>query len=257
MLYFIKRFVGSVTNPSELAFLLAIAGLALAAIPRTRRWGWRVLSVDAVLVLVVGFGLTNGLLSRLENRYPPFPVEDAARCESFRGATVVVLGQGLGSPELPVRFRENDCFRARLAEGAVIAHKIPECHLVVSQGGGNSLEEKLAAGAAFRDAFGFSSNQVSVMTIGRDTSSEAAAAVAIAGTNRIVLVTSASHMPRAMIIFRAQGADPFPAPCDYRSSPEGSGWGHGHIPFTPQNFLAAERLVHESLGLAFESLRGK
>lgn len=255
MLFFLKRFVGSVANPTELSFLLAALGIVLSAFPRTRRWGWRVLAADAAFVLVVGFGLANGLLARLENRHPPFPVEDVAKCESLRGAVVVVLGQGLGPAVRPVRFRENDCYRARLAEGAIVAHRIPGSHLVVSQGGGNSLEDKLAAGEAFRQAFGFASNQVSVMTIGRDTSTEAAAAIALAGTNRIVLVTSASHMPRAMKIFRAQGADPVPAPCDYRSTPEGGGWGYGHIPFTPQNFLAAERLVHESLGLAFESLR--
>ena len=37
----------------------------------------------------------------------------------------------------------------------------------------------------------------------------------IVGKDKFILVTSASHMLRAMALFRKQGMEPIPAPTDY------------------------------------------
>lgn len=48
--------------------------------------------------------------------------------------------------------------------------------------------------------------------------------LAIKGINRIILVTSAMHMPRSVDLFEHQGFDVIPAPTDYRVTQ--AGWQH-------------------------------
>lgn len=50
----------------------------------------------------------------------------------------------------------------------------------------------------------------------RDTRDEARLLKPLLGTNRFVLVTSASHMPRAMKLLQADGLHPEPAPAGHK-----------------------------------------
>ena len=250
MPYVIKKLVCLLLMPVSLMYLLLVVGLVMMAFARTRGKGKWIFVIGLFFALFIGFGGFNGALERLEKRHPPFPVEDAAFCESLRGAQVVVLGQVLYSTGLPVRFRDNDCFRNRMHEGARVCHAIPGSRLLVSMGGTGAA----AAIGEYGRTYGFTTNQIVYYSHVRDTAEEAAAAMALAGTNRIVLVTSASHMERAMRIFKKRGAEPIPAPCDYRYFGEGTRWVLHSIPFGSYNFLRSERLFHEYLGLVHEAL---
>lgn len=48
----------------------------------------------------------------------------------------------------------------------------------------------------------------------KDTAEEAAAVKNVVGNHSLLLVTSANHLPRAMIFFQRQGLHPFPAPAN-------------------------------------------
>jgi uncharacterized SAM-binding protein YcdF (DUF218 family) len=89
----------------------------------------------------------------------------------------------------------------------------------------------------------------------RDTRQEAELLAPLLRGQRVALVTSASHMPRALALFRAQGLDPIPAPT-------------GHLAKEPQGFdvldlipdadgLAKTRFAwHEVLGRMWAGLTG-
>ena len=69
-------------------------------------------------------------------------------------------------------------------------------------------------------------------------------------------MTEASHMPRAMALFRKQGTHPIADPMDFRTS---SG-----RPMEPQELFpdaeelrGTQRAVYECLGLAWEKICGK
>ncbi|MCH7750439.1 MAG: YdcF family protein [Acidobacteria bacterium] len=50
-----------------------------------------------------------------------------------------------------------------------------------------------------------------------DSKDQALAIQALVGGDRFVLVTSASHMPRTVAMFRKVGLDPIPTPTEYLS----------------------------------------
>ena len=63
--------------------------------------------------------------------------------------------------------------------------------------------------------------RIAMLDTARNTHAEAVAAAELVGDASLILVTSASHMPRAMALFRAQGLDPIPARIEYL----GLAWG--------------------------------
>ena len=255
MPFFLKAIISRLLHPVPMLFLILALGGALCYFAKTRRAGRIVLWIDLVFFLVMGFGLFNGCLERLERTYPPFPGDDAAACEDLRGAAIAVLGHGLSTVDLPHRFRDNDCFRQRFSEGAYILHHVPESRLVVSMSGGASPEDKRVAVHEFAVMYGIPTNRVDYYMNARDTVEEARETLRLAGTNRVVLVTSASHVPRAVRIFEKAGCEVVPAPCDYLFFGPNSQWRWYDWHFGVRNFDRSERLMHESFGLFYERLR--
>jgi uncharacterized SAM-binding protein YcdF (DUF218 family) len=93
-------------------------------------------------------------------------------------------------------------------------------------------------------------------SLSKDTKDEARLIKNIVGNDRFVLVTSASHMPRSMALFKKLGMQPIPAPTDY--------WVKERQGISPAMFFPssnglrkAERAFYEYLGLAWANLRGQ
>jgi uncharacterized SAM-binding protein YcdF (DUF218 family) len=91
-----------------------------------------------------------------------------------------------------------------------------------------------------------------------DTIDEVRALRALVGEERFALVTSATHLPRAMAMFKKAGMNPLPAPTDYLAADQPVGMGHvlGLIPHAAAG-LMIERALHEYLGLFWAKLRGQ
>ena len=89
-----------------------------------------------------------------------------------------------------------------------------------------------------------------------DTEGEALKVAPLVGQQPFILVTEASHMPRAVALFRKQGAHPIPDPMGYYTRPG--------LPLSPpelfpnsEELRGSERAIYEYLGLAWAKLRGK
>jgi uncharacterized SAM-binding protein YcdF (DUF218 family) len=255
MPFFIKSIISRLLHPVPSLVVLLAIGLFLRIFRRTRRAGEIVIWLDLAIFLAFGFGVFNGALEKLERTYPPFPGDDSALCEELSGATIAVLGHGLSTVDLPHRFRDNDCFRQRFSEGAYVLHRIPESRIAVSISGGAKLEDKRAAVQELSVMYGIPTNRVDFYGNARDTVEEARETLRLAGTNRVVLVTSASHMPRAVGIFKKAGCDVMPAPCDYLFFGPNAQWRWYDWHFGVRNFDRSERLMHESFGLFYEKWR--
>ena len=73
------------------------------------------------------------------------------------------------------------------------------------------------------------------------------------GIRKILLVTSAMHMPRASAVFRKAGFEVIPAPADFRT-----GWQRDVLGLLPngESLGHSQQAVHEWLGLWIYHLRG-
>jgi uncharacterized SAM-binding protein YcdF (DUF218 family) len=89
----------------------------------------------------------------------------------------------------------------------------------------------------------------------RDTEEEAVLIAKMVGAQKIILVTSAAHMPRSVALFKKHGLQPIPAPADYLVK---EAQGLDATRFFPKagHLGQVESAWHEYLGLAWAWLRG-
>ena len=243
-MFYLKKIAAALVLPPAGLVLLALAGLWLSRRhPRTGR------SI-AFLALVALFALSlppvaDALIGTLE---PP-PMTDA---DLKRADAIVILGAGTyhDAPEYG-----GDSLRgaalARLRYGAVLQRrsKLP---ILVTGGSpfGGRPEGELMKEALERD---FQASVQWVESASRDTAENArfsAPMLKSGNASRIVLVSHAWHLRRAMPLFRAQGLEVIPAGASY-ATPAPSALA----PFLPSAVAleASSRALLEWLAIAVQS----
>ena len=260
MLFILKRLAGQFLAPLPLVTLLFLLGWLVARSARRRRLGRLLQLAAALLFLVFSVGGLERLLYRLEQAYPPFdpPPEQCAR---LCGAEIVVLGQGLDPDStLPVRFRDNDAFRNRMIEAARIARLVPGSRLLVSMAGEADPADKRRALAEYAALFALAPERLVMIGGGIDTESEARLSLAAARARDVIVVTSASHLPRALPLFaRAAHTNAFrfiAAPADFQARKPRPLYSWAQLPLPRSDYCQnADRLFHETWGRLFEKLR--
>jgi uncharacterized SAM-binding protein YcdF (DUF218 family) len=109
----------------------------------------------------------------------------------------------------------------------------------------------------FAVEFGVPAGKIIIETGSRNTRENAVNTKKILdrlGAKRIILVTSALHMPRAYALFRHLGLDVLPAPTDFRAVDE----GYDPFSFVPQagNLARSTRAIREYVGILVYWLMG-
>ncbi|MBY0238675.1 MAG: YdcF family protein [Burkholderiaceae bacterium] len=230
--------------------LVALVGLALRRRwPRTGRWLSR--GALALLLVISTRFVANLLMAPLETT-PPLTSEAA------RGAqAIVVLSAGVlqSTPEYNGDDAPDSLALARMRYAAKVQHEtgLP---LLVTGGKLNSTQaQSLAASmaAGLRNEFRTEVKWVEeAATTTAENASDSAAILLPAGIRRIVLVTHAVHMERAVLVFRKAGFEVVPAPTVYFS----------HGPFTPWQLLPSASAfsvsyyaIYEWIGLTWYRMR--
>lgn len=135
------------------------------------------------------------------------------------------------------------------------------CRVLVSGGNVNGAPHHKACAAVMRDflvQLGVRPEDVIVEGQSRSTHENAIESARILkeqGLKRMVLVTDATHLPRAEACFRKQGVDVVPCGCGYRATPH----ANDRFRFVPSLYaaLGSQRAFHEWLGLAWYWVRGR
>lgn len=215
--FLLSKLLPIAVYPLGFSLLLLIAGLV-----RGRRRGGRWLTASGLSLLwLAAMPLTARQLSRaLEEQAAslspdPLPPADA----------VLVLGGGLRPPLPPRRDVEVGEAGDRLLTGVSLVRRGLAPLLVVSGGrvgftSGDPAPAEADSAARLAGQLGIPAARILRSVSPRNTAEEAAAIDRLArnrGWRSILLVTSASHMPRSLATFRRRTAlQVIPVPCDYQ-----------------------------------------
>jgi uncharacterized SAM-binding protein YcdF (DUF218 family) len=234
----------------SIAFL---AGLVLLWFTGKQKAGKTLVTCAAILLFLLGTGiLSRPLLSPLENAYPSF---DAGHHTNVDIRWVVVLGGGsFSSPHhLPTGLTSDSLYR--IVEGLRILRLLPEARLLLSGGWAWTPDTDANRMRTLALSLGVSKERIVVEATSRDTEEQAVEIGKLLGDQPFVLVTTADHMYRSMLLFQAKGLNPIPAPTGHSYGSESpTAWSL--FPWA-REIANAERAVYEYLGIAWSKLRGR
>lgn len=234
-------------EPSGIATLLFLAGVASILVRRSRSWAAPLFAASAAMFFVFSSGLAVALLvGPLEKPFPA--IQDPAQYPQAR-VIAVLTGYAVDDPELPLTARINAPSSLRVLEAANLWSLRPDCTVVIT--GSSPAAQFMARQLVL---LGIPENYVKVDGDATDTAGSARYLKQIAGGRPVFLVTSAGHMRRAIGTFRKAGMMPIPVPTDYRlprSTPIDL-WRT-----SPAYLQASDLAVHEYLGFAWYRLTDK
>jgi uncharacterized SAM-binding protein YcdF (DUF218 family) len=240
--------------PLGWAFLLGGAALLLLALGRRRLAGGLVLAQLVVLWVFAMPWTSYQLTAWREAEFPRVALEETPPAD-----VAVVLGGAVGALGNPPSENLNGASdrvlrAARLFRAGKVDH-------VLAVGGNYWIGEEASEAVLIRDLlveWGVPRDAVLTEDSSRNTRENATLAAEIIrreGWTRVLLVTSASHMRRAVREFQAAGVDVIPSATDYSIV--------GPASFGPLDFLpdagslgATSSAVREVLGRAVQQLRG-
>lgn len=237
-------------------FMMILFGVGIYWIWRYREssTGRKILTAGfALFILLSYFPLPLLMLRSVENDYPPLKITDP-RLASAK-YIVVLSGGGSADNSLPPASRLAGNTLVRLVEGVRLFKQTTDCRLLLSGSsvmGANPVAEIMADVA---EGLGVDRAHMIVESKSRDTKDQARIIVPIIGAEECVLVTSASHMTRAVKMFKKQGVRPIPAPVGHRIR---KGRGISPSAFFPSasNLNKARIAIYEYAGIVWAYLRG-
>jgi uncharacterized SAM-binding protein YcdF (DUF218 family) len=247
-MFFIKKFIGLLLSPGVFILIILGAGLLkLTFAPKSKKPGWALIFLGVVcFYFFTTVLLPQALLYPLESQYKPLHrLDDIGKVDYI----VVLSGDVRDNPQEAPTSQLGPATAFRVIEGIRLFHAFSEQPTLIMSGGDIPAGGEVMA--AFARSLGVPANKILAETQSLDTYGNAREVKPMVKDAPFVLVTSASHLPRAMIIFQTLGMRPIPAPADitiHSSYPWAS--------FLPTGeFLEKMQVaLHEYLGLAYLKL---
>ncbi|STV75818.1 membrane Protein [Klebsiella michiganensis] len=203
MLFTLKKVLGGMMLPLPLLLLLIAFGIALLWFSRFQRTGKLCVSLGWLLLLLLSLQpVADSLLKPIEDKYPTWRGEK-------RVQYVVVLGGGYTwNPDWAPSSNLINNSLPRLTEGIRLWYENPGSKLIFTGAAAKTNPVSTAeAGARVAESLGIPRSEILVLDKPKDTEEEAAAVKMAIGDAPFLLVTSASHLPRAMIFLSPRRAN--------------------------------------------------
>ncbi|MBE8168703.1 MAG: DUF218 domain-containing protein [Shewanella sp.] len=243
MLFWIKKVISQFFMPLPLIILVLLSAWLWV---RYRRFTRINIAIAITIIMVLASPISNRLLvNPLESQYSANDYPMASHC------TILVLGSGHNDmTELSATQQLSSVALARLVEGVRQYTLSPDCRFVVSGWhGDNRILSHAEVMAEASIELGVNPNNIIQMPLSKDTEEEAINLKHFQGKLPFRLVTSATHMPRAVAIFTKHGLTPEPAPTDFINS-SGKWWQ-----LDAKQLDSSQRAIHEHVGLAWFKIK--
>lgn len=251
MLFTLKKVIGGMLLPLPFLLLAIGAGLMLLWFSRFQKTGKVMISAGWLALFLLSLQpVADGLLRPIESRYPTWQ-------ETRKVDYIVVLGGGYTwNPEWAPSSNLISNSLPRLNEGIRLWRANPGSKLIFT--GAHALTNPVSTaevGARVAESLGVPRADIITLEQPKDTEEEALAVKRAIGNAPFLLVTSASHLPRAMIFFQRVGLDPLPAPANQLAidSPLNP-WEYA-LP-SPVWLMHSDRVGYETLGRIWQWLKG-
>ena len=201
-----------------LGFALVVSILAMGILRLSPRWARFLLLVAVGVLWVASMPIVADYLNwTLERQYPPLAVEDTPTADA-----IVVLGGGISGPAPPRLTLDLSDAADRVLHAARL-YRAGKAPVVVVSGGvipwlGADIPEASSMQTLLQE-WGVPGGSIHAEGASRNTHENAVFTRQLLveqGLHRVLLVTSAMHMPRALATFTSAGIDAVAAPTDYR-----------------------------------------
>ncbi len=255
ILFALSKILWFPARPGHFAIILGFIGLFL--VWRGRRFGrWLILFSLGFFALLVVTPVNQWLLMPLEDRFPR-PAEAPAHVDAIivlGGAVEQNITEARGIPSL-------NGASERMTEGVILARRYPDARVVFTGGQGSFVHGGLTEADVARQlwtAMGLPPERVIYEDQARNTHENAVLTARLLDPKPgqvFLLVTSASHMPRSVAVFRAAGfRDIVPWPVNFRT---GHTWAAQYDAPFPERLGQFEWAIREWIGLIAYRLMGR
>lgn len=261
MFIILSKIIPPLLYPLGSSCILIVAAICLSRKNRLQRW----FLVIAFLLLFLGGNrwVAWGLTRSLEWRYLP-------PSEIPRADVIVVLGGATHSASYPRQMVEIDSAGDRILYAFSLYQQGKAEHLLLTGGAIEWMNSDINPAtdmASLFEVLGISRNAFWLVTDSRNTYEDALYSAKLLrekGISRIILVTSAIHMPRSVGLFEKQGLEVIPAPTDFTVTQQGwqnliknsiSGYIFNFLP-SAENLSTTNRALKEYLGILVYGING-
>jgi uncharacterized SAM-binding protein YcdF (DUF218 family) len=255
-MFFAAKVLALLTQP--LAWVIGLLSVSLLLTARKPKTARTCMGVALAVIVVMGWQpAPDYFLRDLESHYPEFPPQ--ADLRGFAG--VVVLGGSTEAGHVAQSHSQALFTDAgeRLTAPVIMLRYNPHLHIVYSGGEGTLLGDgpsEAERARVFFDSMGLTDKQVQYESASRNTYENAVFSARLPGittTQPWLLLTSASHMPRAMGTFTKAGWRVTAYPVDFRTGAT-TPWLDYSLREGTQKW---QMVLHEWLGILSYRLTGR
>lgn len=233
-------------TPSHIIALLLGLGVITVFLKKLRSLSIWLFVCSTLLLFLFGSGpFAYYLLGNLEFRFPALP---SLSTHNQIKSIVILSGYSVPYNFYPISSQVNDSTLFRLTEAVRLWREKPSSRLFLA---GQS--ETTSAMKTLLIALGIPEKSIVTAFPSRNTEENVESLKSVLTKQPFVLVTSAGHMPRAVMLFHKAGFRPIPAPTEFYSSPEI--WKGKLFP-TPFHLKCSDLAIHEHLALLYYRIKG-
>lgn len=247
MLFFFKKLIGSLLMPLPM-FILVMLIAVLLYWRKLRQSAFTLMALAVLTLYALSTPIiATTLMSSLEQRFAVYQGQKV-------DAVIVLGGYHRSSQVKPISALLSPTSMVRLSEGMRIHRLNPSATLNLSGYKGSDAISNAEAMARVAIAYGVDEAKIHREPMPKDTAEEARTWAKHLAGQRVALVTSASHMPRAMYLFEQAGMSPLAAPTNQIADPVDLSYWRTWFA-SAQALEMTTKAWHEYLGLAWARLR--
>lgn len=248
-MFYLQKLISAFLMPLSIGLILAVIGLFYLFIKRYAKAKFFLIVSTLWIFLFSYSGFSNKLLYGLENRFSKLDNID----KSIK--YVMVLGSGHSTDEThPITSWSGETAINRLIEGIRVLNLLEsDAKLIVSGYGGRDKNSHAFVQKKLAVTLGVDEKRIITFDKPKTTYEEALSAKEFLKDEKLILVTSASHMYRAVGLFKKAGVNLIVAPTNYKANKSSA------IVKKPNSsgLEKSELVFHEYIGYLYAKLRGR